>query len=746
MPGAELAYTVGMKLQRCLALGLAGTLVLGAVPSRADVAGVNLPSDSKWQATQGHSAESNFSRADQIVFNQRATQGRLEQLCRNIALSGNINQAFPSSEGGFSLGVLRRLITLPSVENPQNLELYQVDEYSPGISLTPSLELVSRADESIGLGVGASFTLDSTVVRPRSFYKNCSELKDLLNVTDIKLVLPPSLLKHPTRLNKGEFVSVMAPRIAAMEDGELWSLSGLTTISAAPSASFTTGHISAGVSIGGTQNGGAVMMVHRLSATHTRFSLRVSHLHVFNAQGTVADVPIITLFRPGGALTVKNVLEKVFDNAVAGKLADYFTARFSVLQQIGSQSTQQYLISFDLDTSDPAQAAELAEMMQSDLLALLQKAAAMATLQATQKTNLEHFEELTKKHEAVFGRAASIVQTDIGKVDQNHSATLKLPVLGTHSRAANATTDDVVTVTSNWVDGPAARELHLSSADRPKHDQGLSIPVIDRTVVSDVNDTKYTGFYFADDGRLRVIFTHQDAFQRRRASAVQDTLNEFRDMLAVTGSRGDPAADGQRGQYQVDLPVQSGRIKSGSLAFTMSLSPEGLDKAFRASEEEIKRSALRVFPLAPRQVGPRSEDGPESYDSSFAARIVRTIVQGRDQTPAQRNVALRDLMADRGNSNVVADSLGSFFSFLPFPSGSDMAYEGTMKVLLQLMDPQDVSANLSMNLNTGEKLPKGTPNPGVNISVNQSTDHDLIDAGLANRVRTLPPKYMDINQ
>jgi len=735
-----------MRLQRCLALGLAGSLIAGAVPSRAQVAGVTLPEDSRWQPTQGHSAESNFSRADQIVFNQVATQGRLEQLCRNISLSGNVNQAFPSSEGGFSLGVLRRLITLPSVENPQNLELYQVDEYSPGISLTPSLELVSRADAALGLGVGASFTLDSTVVRPRAFYKNCAELKDLLNVKDIKLVLPPSLLKHPTKLNKEEFVSVMAPRIAAMEDGELWSLSGVTTISAAPSASFTTGHISAGVSIGGTQNGNAVIMVHRLSATRTRFSLRVSHLHVFNAQGTVADVPIITLFNPGGAFTVKNELEKVFDSAVAGNLVNYFTASFSALQQVGRQSTQQYLIAFDLDTSDPAQAAELAEMLQSDLIALLQKAAAMATLRATHKANLAHFEALTQKHEQVFDRAASVVQTDIGRIDDNHSVTLKLPILGSHNRAASASQDDVVTVGSNWAEGPAARELHLASADRPKNDQGFSIPVINKTVVSHTTDTKYTGFYFADDGRLRVVLTHQDAFQRRSASAVQGTLDEFRDMLAVTGSRGDPAADGSRAAYQVDLPVQSGRIKSGSLAFTMSLSPEGLEKAFNASEEEIKRSALRVFPLTPRQGGPRSEQGPESYDSSFAAKIVNVIVQGRGQTSAQRNAALRDLMADSGNSGVVADSLGSFFSFLPFPSGRDFAYEGTMKVLLQLMDPQDVSANLSMNLNTGAKLPKGTKNPGINISVNQSSDRDLIDAGLANRERTVPPKYMDINQ
>jgi hypothetical protein len=104
-------------------------------------------------------------------------------------------------------------------------------------------------------------------------------------------------------------------------------------------------------------------------------------------------------------------------------------------------------------------------------------------------------------------------------------------------------------------------------------------------------------------------------------------------------------------------------------------------------------------------------------------------------------------MAESGNSNVVADSLGTFFSFLPLPKSSDLAYEGTMKVILQLADPQDVSANLAMKLDTGVKLPKGVKNNGVNISVNQNAANtDLVDAGLVNRERTAPPKYMDINQ
>lgn len=725
-----------------LAVGLAGSLTLAAaLPAPSAAAGVELPPGSDWQQTQGHSPEGTFYQADQINFNQLATQGRIEQLCRNLQLSANINQAFPGSDGGFSLGVLRRLVTLPSVDNPQDLALYLVDEYSPGLSLTPSLSLLSRTDAALGLGVGASFTMDSTVVRPRGFYKNCEEIKDLINLADIKLVLPPTLLLHPAHLSKEDFVAAMAPRISAMEDGELWTLSGLTTVSAAPQASFTTGHVSAGVSIGGTQNGSAVMIIHKISKTHTRFSLRVSHLRVFNAQGTVADVPIISIFNPGGALTLRNALEKVFDGAVVGKLVSYFTASFSAVQQIGDQSTQQYLIAFDVDTSDPAQAAEVAEMMQSDLLTLLDRAVVMATMRATQQSNQRNFQQLTEKHSEVFDQAASLLQTDTGRIDRSHSVTLNLPVLGTHARSATASKDDVVTTgLSGGAQG--TRELHLATAERAKNEKGLIIPVIDKNIVSDNTDSKYTGFYFADDGKLQAVFTHMDAFQQRRAGSVQATLDQFRDMLAMTGSHGDPSADGAKAKYQINLPKETGRIKSGSLAFTISLSPEGIDKAFQASTEAIRRAALRVFPIPPAPAG----KNPGAAPTPFADRVIDVLVRGRDETPEQRNLALRNLMADSGNSDVVADSLGSFFSFLPFPSGSQFAYEGTMEVLMQLMDPKDVSANLAISLDTGQKVPKGAPKPVVNISVNQSSGNsDLVDAGRANRARTLPPKYMDIN-
>jgi|GEM_PF-2012694 len=731
---------------KCLAVSLVGSLLMSSsIPAWADVGGLDLPANSKWQPTQGHSPEGNFSRADQIVFNQQATQGRLEQLCRNIALSGSLSWSFPSSDGSVSLGVLRRLVTLPSVESPQDLELYQVDEYSPGLSLTPAINLASRTDADLALGIGASFTLDTTVVRPRAFFKNCAELKTLLNFADIKFVLPPSLLKHPTNLTKEEFVAVMAPRISAMEDGELWSLSGVTTISAAPGAAFTTGHISAGVSIGGTQNGNAVMIVHRLSPTHTRFSLRVSHLHVFNAQGTVADVPIVNIFNPGGAITLKNELEKVFDSAVVGQLITYFTASFGVLKQVGDQKSQQYLLVYDVDTSDPAQVTELAEMMQSDFVALLKKAVSMATLQATQKATLEHFQQLTEKHQAVFDRAAAVVQTDIGRIDQSHSVTLKIPILGSHNLSSSASKDEVLTVTANGTNEPDSRELHLATADRPVTNTGLSIPVINKTVVSDTHDTKYTGFYFADNGKLQIVLAHMDAFQRRGAGAVQATLDEFRDMLAIAGSRGDPAADANPAQYQIDLPPHDGRtIKSGSLAFTLNINAEGVDQAFHASADEIRRSAERIFPI-PASDGKHS--GQRSYNEWLVNRITSVLMNGRDQTPAQRNAALRDLMVQESNRNVVFDSLGTFFSFLPIPTGHDFAYEGTMKVILQLADPQNVSANLAMKLDTGVKHPKNEKNPGVNISVNENqANADLLDAGLANRERTLQPKYMDVNQ
>ena len=536
----------------------------------------------------------------------------------------------------------------------------------------------------------------------------------------------------------------MAPRIAAMEDGELWSLSGVTVISAAPDVAATVGHISAGVSIGGTQNGNATLIVHRLARNHANFSLRVSHLHVFNAQGVVADIPIINLFNPSGAVTVTNVLEKVFNSAVAGQLVNYFTARFSVLRQIGGQSTQQYLISFDMDPSDPAQAAEMARMMHYDFIKLLEKTVSMATLRATEKSNLQHFQELTAEHQETFERMAALLQTDIGRVDQNHSVTLKLPVLGSTGRAANAVKNEVLTVTAaNGATGQPSRELHLSAADRSLTDTGFSIPIINKTIASGNTDTKFTSFYFADDGKLQVIYTHQDAFQRRYARGVQEKLNDFRDLLAMAGSRGDPDADADRSKFQIELPEKGHDVlKSGSLAFTLSISPEGLEKAYQASADEIKKSVLRVFPI-PSNDRQSNEPGPT------AARIISALLQGRDQTPEQRSKALREIVADNGNSNVFFDSIGTVWSFLPIQKAiqqvtaddtHDIAYAGVMKVLLQLADPKDVSANLAISMNGA----KGTR---TNISVNQNdANADLLDAGFANRVRTVQPQFMDVNK
>lgn len=723
---------------------MAGGLAFGAAtPSLAD-SGVTM--GSAWNPTVGHSPEGTFTQADQIALNQVATQGRLDELCRNIPLAANVGKSFP--DAGLSLGILRRLVTLPSVDHPQNLELYQVDEYTPAVSLSPSFSFPSRISSALGLGVGASFSLDSTVVRPRSYFKGCAEIKKLLDVADVKLVFPPSLLKHGPTPTPEEFVSVMAPRIAAMEDGELWSLSGVTTVSAAVSAGAVAGHVSAGVSIGGAQNGAATMIVHRLSRTHVRFSLRVSHLHVFNAQGNVADVPIINLFNPGGALTLKNELEKVFDSAAAGRLVDYFTASFSVLQQIGDQHTQQYLIVFDLDPTDSSQVDELARMMQSDFLELIKKAAGMQTLRASQKATLENFSKLTKEQEDVFNRVATLVQTDVGRIDGNHSVTLTLPVLGSHSRASSSSFDSIITVDAAGAGSTKTRELHLATADRPRTDIGLSIPIINRTLISDNSDTKYTGFYFADSGKIQIIYSHIEAFQRHATSSVQGTLNQFRDMLALVGSRGNPAADADPKQYQIQLPHEGLWVKSGSLSFTLNIDGAGVAKAFNASADEIRRAAERVYPITP-DAGEKPQ-ARNNYDRGMVDKIVKTLVDGRTQTPEQRNKALRDLMVRESNSNVVVDSLSSLFSFLPLPSPSELSYEGVMKVLLQLADRQDVSANLVYSIAGDGSAPKGEkghPAAPPNVSINQADSNpDLLDAGRANRVRTPQPQYMDVNQ
>ncbi len=267
-------------------------------------------------------------------------------------------------------------------------------------------------------------------------------------------------------------------------------------------------------------------------------------------------------------------------------------------------------------------------------------------------------------------------------------------------------------------------------------------------MISDNSDTKYTGFYFADSGKIQIIYSHIEAFQRHATSSVQGTLNQFRDMLALVGSRGNPAADADPKQYQIQLPHEGLWVKSGSLSFTLNIDGAGVAKAFNASADEIRRAAERVYPITP-DAGEKPQ-ARNNYDRGMVDKIVKTLVDGRTQTPEQRNKALRDLMVRESNSNVVVDSLSSLFSFLPLPSPSELSYEGVMKVLLQLADRQDVSANLVYSIAGDGSAPKGEkghPAAPPNVSINQADSNpDLLDAGRANRVRTPQPQYMDVNQ
>jgi hypothetical protein len=290
----------------------------------------------------------------------------------------------------------------------------------------------------------------------------------------------------------------------------------------------------------------------------------------------------------------------------------------------------------------------------------------------------------------------------------------------------------------------SSRELHLATADRPKNEQGLSIPIISKTIVSDNSDTKYTGFYFRDNGQLQVVFTYLDSFQRRGVGEVQDTLNSFTKLLSVAGSQGDPSKDAKKGTFQINLPEKRSKdYKSGSIAFSVNITADGVDKIFHASADEIQKSALRFFPA----------------NKVLASEITAVLTQDRDASPAKRNDALRDLIAKSGNSNIVADSVRTALSFIPVAraqelltssTNPDVSYLKMMEVLASLAGPTeskggptDISANLALTIDKGIKH---STNAKANISVNEDQGNtDLLMAGLANRERTIQPQFMDIN-
>lgn len=693
-----------------LAAALAAVAVLASSPAWAQFQTTAEP-DSEWDAfvnpsdpsTPGSpvgptTPEGGFSAPERVIFGEKMRERVLDQLCRHI--KGNFNYNLPGDFSGTGAGMSRWLAPLPD----GRLTIVDEERLSVGYGRGLSKALEQVPGVSAGIWVGGRIEGTSLVVRPLEGKATCKELDRLIDLRDIKTVLP-----------------FKASRVSAMQVGELWRMPFRLTVGHTESVAYALEDLAVSVSFNGTESGAATLTVYRLSESQLRFRFRVDRVEIRTRGGQIAQSIAPIEFASLGT----NILAEFVDKEIAKRLQEYTLASigYSNSRQQGKRVLLEYLV----DPRDPVQAEAVAQALHGDFKSLVKMAWRMGTQQSTNELTVDAYLKLKEEHDAQLGAAEFAA---INAYNQKaKSTTLNLPFL-TSQNWASLKSDDTMTRYTD-VEG----NIHFQRADKSRQSEYFNIPWVGPLVKSNVQrDVQVVTAAKKGEayGDPIVVYLQQHGFLRTTESDVREKAKAFSDLMALAGTRGngpnprlaipldkhlpEPPAPERDYRDNFDRPGNSEPAnRKGSMAFTLVFSQEGVKQLLAATTEDVLKAYAAVsdtseaarWLLANGQI---RENGKIDYDWRAVRRAFPDDRDNDRPTPADdmrqvvREVSgiVADLMAARGaaNNQVRSEALAKAFGGL---GESSLSYERALRVFIQFVDPMNLSADFVAHSDRSKK-------------------------------------------
>ncbi|MHB2026765.1 MAG: hypothetical protein ACYCPQ_09045 [Elusimicrobiota bacterium] len=686
---------------------IAGVVCAFPFLSRAQDGGAADKASSEWSSIPYNAPNSDvpggdFTNPDRAQFNVNMQQGRLSQVCRGLKI--NVQQ-----------GISNRLLNGSGVDVNRSLQLLPdnrlalVDEQDVNLDLSHWFQLAHDGKAAFGVILSAQLQGASLVVRPMPTQDSCKEIGRLFKLNDVKTVIP-----------------FTASRLSAMGVGELWKLPFVLNIAHTEAVDLPQPYplpkIEESISFGMGQRGSAIMTVYRISKDKMRFRLRVDHARIKSASGEILETfPVMQLFtNPAGLL--KGEINKI----ATGQLERYTIANFGFLSQ--KTNGQQMLVEFILDPRDPDQMAALAKIMQGDVKTLLLMAKRMVNLESAEGAAVGDYDHLKKKEAAGLGMSPAYNSEDIYKNAQK-TVGLLLPFLVDWTQSRTAASDRIVRL------GGQGGEFMIYRADKINSAGYFDIPLKGQLIKHDSQSSAQAFVYQSKTGVVsapRAVYIQQDGFLRSTASGVRKTVDDINRVMELAGARGGAPNPGLAAPTAALLseepPSPAGKTieakaksapwtyHEGAVSFTLIFSPKAVAAILKADAGLIIRSFVNTIQDGRKQVlewilkhGTIGADGRISFNhSAFHQRWDDVLGdQGVDHPiqlmdplceTAQRIVA--DIAAVRQKSSPQAQAR-AFADLMAGRDRSGLAYKKILSVLVQLVDPADLTADLAMKVEAG---------------------------------------------
>lgn len=642
--------------------------------------------------------EGGFSAPERVIFGEKMRERVLDQLCRHI--KGKFDYNLPGDFSGTGAGIKRWLAPLPdgrlTIVDEERLSVGYGRGFGKALEQVPGL--------SAGIWVGGRIEGTSLVVRPLEGKSTCKELDRLIDLRDIKTVLP-----------------FKASRISAMQVGELWRMPFRLTVGHTESVAYALEDLAVSVSFNGTESGAATLTVYRLSESQLRFRFRVDRVEIRTRGGQIAQSIAPIDFASLGT----NILANFVDKEIAKQLREYTLASigYSNSRQQGKRVLLEYLV----DPRDPVQAEAVASALHGDFKSLVKMAWRMGTQQSTNASTEAAYLKLKEDHDAQLGAAEFAA---INAYNQKaKSTTLNLPFL-TSQNWASLKSDDTMTRYTD-VEG----NIHFQRADKSRQSEYFNIPWVGPLVKNNVQrDVQVVTAAKKGEpyGDPIVVYLQQHGFLRSTESDVREKAKAFSDLMTLAGTRGNgpnprlaipldkhlPEPPAPERDYSDDFGRRGNSEpanRKGSMAFTLVFNQEGVKQLLAATTEDVLKAYAAVSDTseAARWLlanGKLRDNGKIDYDWRAVRRAFPESEHDNRPTPGDdmrqvvREVSgiVADLLAARGaaNNQVRSEALAMAFGGL---GESKLSYERALRVFIQLVDPMNLTADFVANSDRSKK-------------------------------------------
>lgn len=648
--------------------------------------------DSYWVELppEGATGEDNASAPDKVEFWDKLQEKAFDEFCKliEIPLSYSVN---PVEQVGVNAKYKRSLKRLPA----GNFAV--VDEAKLGLSLGYSRPLTELAQFALSVGVHTRLEGESVVVRPLPSKKSCQEVDEVLKIWDAKTALP-----------------LTGKRLGEMMVGELWRLPMTLTVSGnAGIGGAIVEALPVSVTVGSSAQGRASVTLRRLSEREVRFRLRLDQATIRSANGSlVADIATYQLGLP----EAENILMKVLSREASRQLNRYLAFTFGAHRD--TRKGVNTVLEYVLDPTDPGQMEALAQALRGDL-GVLEELGRLAKL-AKDRLSKEHdgradLAAIEARHESILRESATFAGLDEYE-RKNEGLRIRLPLLFNLGGSTQRDQDRIVLLDD------IGGEYDIHREDKRRERGFLDIPFLGE-VFKHHRERSARVFTYKDAAGVveepRAVYVEQVGFLRKGEGAAFDPARRADELMQLIGTQG--YGRNPRGglplakvtPQEPPPPDQDGRTyerqwKRGISALTISFNQKAIKDCVNASVMTVLRAVGNTMDaMTARMVTWITENaaiaaGEIEYDRQRLAEAMGLDWhQDRDDVNYYLGLAksavstaldiVKDLAAVRDAPSPEARA-AKFLSVMTGDGESGLAYEDILKVLLQLVDPTDISA------------------------------------------------------